>query len=836
MTGARRRLRRAPTRGCRRAGRTWCSPIPWQHDEELTLPPARRMAAGGGRAAGARPIEAPFGRFQLEVRRRRAARVRVRSFLDVTQHRIAPDDYPRFRAFLGEIDAALAGSRDRSVAPPVEAGARSSRRRVCAAASASPSLLARPSPAARRARRRRARPARGRRRRRSARLAGAGRGPARRGRRRCSSARLARGAARSAGALRARDHRLRARRRPRRRSTATWRCWRRCADAPARPAAAWAALLAPVAAARVAARCYDEVGAGARARGSRRAAPAELARDRALPWQARVELARLADARRARGGRRRRRSARVARAVGLRARGRSTRARSGRCRTSISTRRPPPRAARRRAGARARPRRAAASSSRRRATGGAGRGCCAPAIDGAGRALRRRARLRGRGARCASTAAPRWRTARTTRYGPRVVGGARSRSAPGATSSSCALATQAGAPSSACWCSCRGAVGRVALRRSARGAARRRAGGAPPIAAAPRSRDAATALAADYAPSRRRGSRRPTTRWPRATRLARAPAVRASGLALAGGDRARRSDPPGQLRARRGPRAAARGASAVDPGWRAPGTMLAALELEDERPRDAIDDARAAARGRAALVGARAAAGARAARARAGAATPTARSIGAAREGAARVAARAVPGGRGAAAPRRGAARRSTRETRARVGAGRAAAPTSRRGVERLRARGDLDGARSRCCGRRCASIPSATICAAIWRCVLPAEGRHDDALRRARRAGRARSARSAAARPPGRRAGGGRAGRRPRARRSRRRWRARPDVPEVRRAARALGVPLPLDGFRVDGARSSAPSRRAGARYAAPAVMVLDRAVTRRLRRAARA
>ena len=34
--------------------------------------------------------------------------IRVHSFLDVTQHRIAPGDYERFRQFLGEIDAALA--------------------------------------------------------------------------------------------------------------------------------------------------------------------------------------------------------------------------------------------------------------------------------------------------------------------------------------------------------------------------------------------------------------------------------------------------------------------------------------------------------------------------------------------------------------------------------------------------------------------------------------------------------------------------------------------------------------------------------------------------------
>ena len=56
----------------------------------------------------------------------------------------------------------------------------------------------------------------------------------------------------------------------------------------------------------------------------------------------------------------------------------------------------------------------------------------------------------------------------------------------------------------------------------------------------------------------------------------------------------------------------------------------------------------------------------------------------------------------------------------------------------------------------------------------------------------------------------------------------SRPDVPEVRRAARALGVALPLDGYRVDGRAAIRAFEAAGERYAAPAVMVLDRAVMR--------
>jgi hypothetical protein len=59
----------------------------------------------------------------------------------------------------------------------------------------------------------------------------------------------------------------------------------------------------------------------------------------------------------------------------------------------------------------------------------------------------------------------------------------------------------------------------------------------------------------------------------------------------------------------------------------------------------------------------------------------------------------------------------------------------------------------------------------------------------------------------------------------------SRPDVPEVRRAARALGVPLPLDGYRVDGRaaiRAFEHERRESRGPNAPAVVVLDRDVTR--------
>jgi tetratricopeptide (TPR) repeat protein len=57
---------------------------------------------------------------------------------------------------------------------------------------------------------------------------------------------------------------------------------------------------------------------------------------------------------------------------------------------------------------------------------------------------------------------------------------------------------------------------------------------------------------------------------------------------------------------------------------------------------------------------------------------------------------------------------------------------------------------------------------------------------------------------------------------------RLRPDVPDVRRAARAGGVDGPLDAFRIDGRQVIRDFEASGRRYAAPAVMVLDRTVHR--------
>ena len=52
-------------------------------------------------------LEGPFGRFHLEVVAERGV-VRVRSTLEVARVRVTSADYPRFRAFLAEVDAAIA--------------------------------------------------------------------------------------------------------------------------------------------------------------------------------------------------------------------------------------------------------------------------------------------------------------------------------------------------------------------------------------------------------------------------------------------------------------------------------------------------------------------------------------------------------------------------------------------------------------------------------------------------------------------------------------------------------------------------------------------------------
>ena len=70
------------------------------------LPSAAGLAARRGGAAGAAEVDGPFGRFSLEVDERRWRRARaIVAERHARAHRA--DDYPRFRAFLGEVDAAL---------------------------------------------------------------------------------------------------------------------------------------------------------------------------------------------------------------------------------------------------------------------------------------------------------------------------------------------------------------------------------------------------------------------------------------------------------------------------------------------------------------------------------------------------------------------------------------------------------------------------------------------------------------------------------------------------------------------------------------------------------
>jgi tetratricopeptide (TPR) repeat protein/transglutaminase-like putative cysteine protease len=78
---------------------------PWQHEEELVyrLPEGWHLQG----PPVARDVIGPFGRFHLAIADEGNGVVRVRSSLDVSQYRIVPEDYPRFRAFLGQIDGTL---------------------------------------------------------------------------------------------------------------------------------------------------------------------------------------------------------------------------------------------------------------------------------------------------------------------------------------------------------------------------------------------------------------------------------------------------------------------------------------------------------------------------------------------------------------------------------------------------------------------------------------------------------------------------------------------------------------------------------------------------------
>ena len=254
--------------------------------------------------------------------------------------------------------------------------------------------------------------------------------------------------------------------------------------------------------------------------------------------------------------------------------------------------------------------------------------------------------------------------------------------------------------------------------------------------------------------------------------------------------------PPSFARDARAERAARRGVDRPDlaRAWH----DLAALALEDERPRDAID-AGPRRRARRARAGGRRSCCWRARSRRAGStSTPSARSR---RRRASRRARRRPPRRRSPARCIEALRRPGPGSPRARrggaagVGAGRVR--RQRRGARRAPA-----GARrrrrraSRRCARRCASSPERDDLASDLASVLAAEGRHDERARRDGGAGRARSERSPAPRcasptrrrPPG--SAAARARRSPRAGGPARRPRGAARGARAGRAAAARRIP----------------------------------------------
>jgi transglutaminase-like putative cysteine protease len=77
---------------------------PWRQDEEFTfmLPPGWRVT----KLPEARSAETAFGRFALALAEA-DGRVVVRAQLEVSRHRVAQQDYPAFRQFLIDADAAM---------------------------------------------------------------------------------------------------------------------------------------------------------------------------------------------------------------------------------------------------------------------------------------------------------------------------------------------------------------------------------------------------------------------------------------------------------------------------------------------------------------------------------------------------------------------------------------------------------------------------------------------------------------------------------------------------------------------------------------------------------
>jgi tetratricopeptide (TPR) repeat protein len=81
---------------------------PFHHEEQLSfvLPPGWQVAT----LPAGRHLESRFGTFSLEVTQTEAQghrEIHVASRTEITQYRVGPADYPAFRAFLGQLDAAL---------------------------------------------------------------------------------------------------------------------------------------------------------------------------------------------------------------------------------------------------------------------------------------------------------------------------------------------------------------------------------------------------------------------------------------------------------------------------------------------------------------------------------------------------------------------------------------------------------------------------------------------------------------------------------------------------------------------------------------------------------
>ncbi len=78
--------------------------FPWRQEDRVTvaLPPGFAVK----RLPEARSVAAPFGRFTLTATEKGGA-VEVVAALEVDRHRIAREDYPAFRRFCADVDAAI---------------------------------------------------------------------------------------------------------------------------------------------------------------------------------------------------------------------------------------------------------------------------------------------------------------------------------------------------------------------------------------------------------------------------------------------------------------------------------------------------------------------------------------------------------------------------------------------------------------------------------------------------------------------------------------------------------------------------------------------------------